>query len=64
MAVLRRVMDQATYIVLGQYQAFGAYRKDRISGGCPARAGDVEHHQESSSATRRWLSREPPALPK
>ena len=31
-AVSDRVMDQATYIVLGQYKAFGAYRKDRLSG--------------------------------
>jgi peptide/nickel transport system substrate-binding protein len=31
-AVSDRVMDQASYIVLGQYKAFGAYRKDRISG--------------------------------
>ncbi|MDO8973063.1 ABC transporter substrate-binding protein [Reyranella sp.] len=35
MAVSDRVMDQATYIVLGQYKAFGAYRKDRISGWLP-----------------------------
>ena len=32
LAVSDRVMDQGTYIVLGQYKAFGAYRKDRISG--------------------------------
>jgi peptide/nickel transport system substrate-binding protein len=32
LAVSDRVMDQATYVVLGQYKAFGAYRKDRISG--------------------------------
>ena len=32
LAVSDRVMDQATYIVLGQYKAFGAYRKDRIAG--------------------------------
>ena len=32
LAVQDRVMDQASYIVLGQYKAFGAYRKDRISG--------------------------------
>ena len=32
LAVQDRVMDQATYIVLGQYKSFGAYRKDRISG--------------------------------
>ena len=32
MAVSDRVMDQGTYIVLGQYKAFGAYRKDRLSG--------------------------------
>ena len=32
LAVSDRVMDQASYIVLGQYKAFGAYRKDRISG--------------------------------
>jgi peptide/nickel transport system substrate-binding protein len=25
-------MDQGTYVLLGQYKAFGAYRKDRISG--------------------------------
>ena len=35
MAVQDRVMDQADYIVLGQYKAFGAYRKDRISGWLP-----------------------------
>ena len=32
LAVSDRVMDQGTYIVLGQYKAFGAYRKDRLSG--------------------------------
>ena len=32
LAVSDRVMDQGTYVVLGQYKAFGAYRKDRISG--------------------------------
>ena len=32
LAVSDRVMDQATYLVLGQYKAFGAYRKDRLSG--------------------------------
>jgi peptide/nickel transport system substrate-binding protein len=32
LAVQDRVMDQATYVVLGQYKSFGAYRKDRISG--------------------------------
>jgi peptide/nickel transport system substrate-binding protein len=31
-AVSDRVMDQASYIVLGQFKQFGAYRKDRISG--------------------------------
>ncbi len=35
MAVSDRVMDQGTYIVLGQYKAFGAFRKDRISGWLP-----------------------------
>jgi peptide/nickel transport system substrate-binding protein len=35
-AVSDRVMDEAMYIVLGQYKAFGAYRKDRISGWIPA----------------------------
>jgi peptide/nickel transport system substrate-binding protein len=25
-------MDQAMYILLGQYKAFGAYRKDRVEG--------------------------------
>ena len=35
MAVQDRVMDQASYIVLGQYKAFGAYRKDRVSGWLP-----------------------------
>ena len=47
LAVSDRVMDQGTYVVLGQYKAFGAYRKDRIDG--LARrpgAGVVEHHQE------------------
>ena len=32
LAVSDRVMDQAMYVLLGQYKAFGAYRKDRISG--------------------------------
>ncbi|MCX7362519.1 MAG: ABC transporter substrate-binding protein [Alphaproteobacteria bacterium] len=32
LAVSDRVMDQASYVVLGQYKAFGAYRKDRIDG--------------------------------
>ena len=32
LAVSDRVMDQTTYAVLGQYKAFGAYRKDRIEG--------------------------------
>jgi peptide/nickel transport system substrate-binding protein len=32
LAVSDRIMDQGDYIVLGQYKAFGAYRKDRISG--------------------------------
>ena len=32
LAVSDRVMDQGDYVVLGQYKAFGAYRKDRISG--------------------------------
>ena len=32
MAVQDRIMDQGTYIVIGQYKAFGAYRKERISG--------------------------------
>ena len=38
LAVSDRVMDQAMYIVLGQYKAFGAYRKDRIEGWLPAPA--------------------------
>ena len=32
LAVSDRVMNQAMYIVLGQYKAFGAYRKDRVEG--------------------------------
>jgi len=35
-AVSDRVMDQALYLVLGQYKAFGAYRKDRVEGWLPA----------------------------
>ena len=31
-AVSDRGMAQGTYLVLGQYKAFGAYRKDRLSG--------------------------------
>ncbi len=27
-------MDQATYIVLGQYKAFGAYRRTASAAGC------------------------------
>jgi peptide/nickel transport system substrate-binding protein len=37
-AVSDRIMDQALYIVLGQYKAFGAYRKDRVEGWIPAPA--------------------------
>jgi peptide/nickel transport system substrate-binding protein len=36
LAVSDRVMEQAVYIVLGQYKAFGAYRKDRVEGWIPA----------------------------
>ncbi|HYC63526.1 MAG TPA: ABC transporter substrate-binding protein [Reyranellaceae bacterium] len=32
LAMSDRVMDQAQYIVLGQYKSFGAYRKDRLDG--------------------------------
>ena len=32
LAVSDRIMDQAQYVVLGQYKAFGAYRKDRVDG--------------------------------
>ncbi|CAN5379219.1 ABC transporter substrate-binding protein [soil metagenome] len=32
LAVSDRIMEQAQYAVLGQYKAFGAYRKDRIDG--------------------------------
>jgi len=32
LAVSDRVMAQGDYIVLGQYKAFGAYRKDRVDG--------------------------------
>ena len=35
-AVSDRVMDQAMYVVLGQYKSFGAYRKDRLEGWIPA----------------------------
>ena len=34
-AVSDRVMDQAHYAVIGQYKAFGAYRKDHVSGWLP-----------------------------
>ena len=36
LAVSDRVMEQAVYITLGQYKAFGAYRKDRVEGWLPA----------------------------
>ena len=36
LAVSDRVMEQAVYMVLGQYKAFGAYRKDRVEGWIPA----------------------------
>ena len=36
LAVSDRVMEQAFFIVLGQYKAFGAYRKDRVEGWIPA----------------------------
>jgi len=32
LAISDRVVDQAHYIVLGQYKSFGAYRKDRLEG--------------------------------
>jgi peptide/nickel transport system substrate-binding protein len=32
LAVSDRVMEQAMYVPLGQYKAFGAYRKDRVEG--------------------------------
>jgi peptide/nickel transport system substrate-binding protein len=32
LAISDRVMSQGDYIVLGQYKAFGAYRKDRVDG--------------------------------
>jgi peptide/nickel transport system substrate-binding protein len=32
------VMDRAMYVLLGQYKAFGAYRKDRVEGWLPAPA--------------------------
>ena len=35
LAVSDRVMDQAHYAVIGQYKAFGAYRKDRVEGWLP-----------------------------
>jgi len=31
-AIQDRIMDQAHYVVIGQYKAFGAYRKDRVDG--------------------------------
>ncbi len=34
-AISDRVIDQAFYAPVGQYKAFGAYRKDRISGWLP-----------------------------
>jgi peptide/nickel transport system substrate-binding protein len=34
-AISDRVIDQAYYAPVGQYKAFGAYRKDRISGWLP-----------------------------
>jgi peptide/nickel transport system substrate-binding protein len=32
LAVSDRIMSQGQYVVLGQYKAFGAYRKDRVEG--------------------------------
>ena len=32
LGVSDRIVEQAQYVVLGQYKAFGAYRKDRIDG--------------------------------
>ena len=34
-AISDRVMDQAFYAPVGQYKAFGAYRKDRLDGWLP-----------------------------
>ena len=38
LAVSDRIMNQAQYVVLGQYLAFGAYRKDRVDGWLPSPA--------------------------
>jgi peptide/nickel transport system substrate-binding protein len=32
LAISDRIMQQGDYVVLGQYKAFGAYRKDRVEG--------------------------------
>ncbi len=37
-AVSDRVMEQGTFVTLGQYKAFGAYRKDRVEGWLPTPA--------------------------
>jgi peptide/nickel transport system substrate-binding protein len=34
-AISDRVIEQAVYAPVGQYKAFGAYRKDRLSGWLP-----------------------------
>ncbi len=34
-AISDRVMDQGVYVPIGQYKAFGAYRKDRLEGWLP-----------------------------
>ena len=38
LAASDRIMNQAQYVVLGQYLAFGAYRKDRVDGWLPSPA--------------------------
>jgi peptide/nickel transport system substrate-binding protein len=35
LAISDRVMEQAFYVPIGQYKAFGAYRKDRLEGWLP-----------------------------
>ena len=36
LAISDRVIEQGFYVPIGQYKAFGAYRKDRLEGWLPA----------------------------
>ena len=58
LAVSDRVIEQAMYVPLGQYKAFGAYRKDRVEGWLQkSRRSVVEHQQEAVGGRRSFARR-------